>query len=171
MTTRPKRAAKPSPKRAAKPSPKRAAEPSPKRAAERAAKPSLKRAAEPSPKRAPKRAAERARVAALRVREIDALRAELESKRAALVPRWNADPEDVQKSVAQLVLALVEFLRKLLERQAIRRMEGETLSPEEVERIGLALMRLEETVHGLARQFGLDPEELNLDLGPLGRLS
>lgn len=110
-------------------------------------------------------------VAALRVKEIDALRAELEDKRAALVPRWNADPEDVQKSVAQLVLALVEFLRKLLERQAIRRMEAETLSPEEVERIGLALMRLEETVHGLARQFGLDPEELNLDLGPLGRLS
>jgi hypothetical protein len=110
-------------------------------------------------------------VAALKVREIDALRAELESKRAELVPRWNADPEDVQKSVAQLVLALVEFLRKLLERQAIRRMEAETLSPEEVERIGVALMRLEETVHGLARQFGLDPEELNLDLGPLGRLS
>jgi hypothetical protein len=66
-------------------------------------------------------------VAALRVREINALREELEAKRAELVPRWNADPEDVQKSVAQLVLALVEFLRKLLERQAIRRMEAETL--------------------------------------------
>ena len=111
------------------------------------------------------------KVAALRVKEIDALREELETKRAALVPRWNADPEDVQKSVAQLVLALVEFLRKLLERQAIRRMEAETLTPDEIERIGVALMRLEETVHGLARQFGLDPEELNLDLGPLGRLS
>jgi hypothetical protein len=110
-------------------------------------------------------------VAALRVREINALREELETKRAELVPRWNADPDDVQKSVAQLVLALVEFLRKLLERQAIRRMEAETLTAEEVERIGVALMRLEETVHGLARQFGLDPEELNLDLGPLGRLS
>jgi hypothetical protein len=107
----------------------------------------------------------------LRAREIEALREELEKKRAELVPRWNADPEDVQKSVAQLVLALVEFLRKLLERQAIRRMEEETLSPEEVEQIGVALMRLEETVHDLARQFGLDPEELNLDLGPLGRLS
>jgi hypothetical protein len=110
-------------------------------------------------------------VAALRVREINALREELETKRAELVPRWNADPADVQKSVAQLVLALVEFLRKLLERQAIRRMEAETLTTEEVERIGVALMRLEETVHDLARQFGLDPEELNLDLGPLGRLS
>ncbi len=110
-------------------------------------------------------------VAALRIGEINALREELETKRAELVPRWNADPEDVQKSVAQLVLALVEFLRKLLERQAIRRMEAETLTSEEVERIGVALMRLEETVHDLARQFGLDPEELNLDLGPLGRLS
>lgn len=89
----------------------------------------------------------------------------------ATVPRWNADPDDVRRSVAQLVLALVEFLRKLLERQAIRRMENETLSPDEVERIGLALMRLEETVHELARQFDLDPEDLNLDLGPLGRLS
>jgi hypothetical protein len=110
-------------------------------------------------------------VAALRVREIDALREELERRRAELVPRWNADPEDVQRSVAQLVLSLVEFLRKLLERQAIRRMEAETLSPEEIERVGLALMRLEETVTELARQFGLEPEDLNLDLGPLGRLT
>lgn len=110
-------------------------------------------------------------IATMRVREIESLREELEARRGELLPRWNANPEDVQKSVAQLVLALVEFLRKLLERQAIRRMEAETLSPEEVERIGLALMRLEETVHDMARQFGLDPSELNLDLGPLGRLS
>lgn len=108
---------------------------------------------------------------AVRVREIDALRDELEKKRAELVPRWNAKPEDVQQSVAQLVLALVEFLRKLLERQAIRRMEAETLTPREIERVGVALMRLEETVHDLARQFDLDPADLNLDLGPLGRLS
>ena len=124
----------------------------------------------PAKKRRARKPATRS-IAALRVREIDALREELEAKRAHLVPRWNADPEDVQKSVAQLVLALVEFLRKLLERQAIRRMDAETLSPEEIERIGVALMRLEETVHDLARRFGLDPEELNLDLGPLGRLS
>lgn len=110
-------------------------------------------------------------VAMMRVREIESLREEIEARRGELLPRWNANPEDVQKSVAQLVLALVEFLRKLLERQAIRRMEAETLSPEEVERIGLALMRLEETVHDMAREFGLDPSELNLDLGPLGRLS
>jgi hypothetical protein len=86
-------------------------------------------------------------------------------------PRWNASPEDVERSVARLVLALVEFLRQLLERQAIRRMEQGTLSEEEVERLGRALMRLEETVHDMARRFGLDPEDLNLDLGPLGNLT
>lgn len=110
-------------------------------------------------------------VAELRIQEIEALRADVEMRAGQLLPRWNANPEDVQKSVAQLVLALVEFLRKLLERQAIRRMDAETLTPEEIERIGLALMRLEETVHDLGRRFGLEPEELNLDLGPLGRLS
>jgi hypothetical protein len=76
----------------------------------------------------------------------------------------------VQRSVARLVLALVEFLRKLMERQAIRRMEAGTLTPEQVEAIGVALMRLEETLKELAARFGLTLEELNLDLGPLGRL-
>jgi hypothetical protein len=84
--------------------------------------------------------------------------------------RWNPRPEDVQKSVAQLVLALVELLRRLMERQAIRRMEQKTLSPEEVERVGKALMTLEETVREIGKKFGLGPEELNLDLGPLGKL-
>lgn len=106
----------------------------------------------------------------LEIEELDALRAEIERRTAAEAPRWNADPEDVQRSVARLVLALVEFLRKLMERQAIRRMENETLTPEEIEALGLALMRLEETVHELAARFGLAPEDLNLDLGPLGRL-
>ena len=110
-------------------------------------------------------------VALMRIREIESLREELETRKGELLPRWNANPEDVQKSVAQLVLALVEFLRRLLERQAIRRMEAETLSAEEIEQLGLALMRLEETVNDMASQFGLRPEDLNLDLGPLGRLS
>lgn len=121
-----------------------------------------------------RRARERApaaNVAALQIREIESLRRDVERRSAELLPRWNANPEDVQKSVAQLVLALVEFLRKLLERQAIRRMEAESLDPDEVERVGLALMRLEEAVHDIARRFGLEPEDLNLDLGPLGRLS
>lgn len=137
-------------------------------------RPSKKRArAASGAKRTRERATTRrnADVAALRIREIESLRSEVERRGAELLPRWNADPEDVQKSVAQLVLALVEFLRKLLERQAIRRMEAETLTAEEIERIGVALMRLEETVHDLAGRFGLDPDELNLDLGPLGRLT
>ncbi len=109
--------------------------------------------------------------AVLEVREIESLREELERQAAsARTPHWNADPNDVQRSVVRLVLALVEFLRKLLERQAIRRMEGNTLTPEQTEAVGLALMRLEETVRELAERFDLDPEELNLDLGPLGRL-
>ena len=109
-------------------------------------------------------------VVRLKIEELDALRAELERRVAEEAPRWNADPEDVQRSVARLVLTLVEFLRKLMERQAIRRMENETLTPDEVEAVGQALMRLEETVQDMARQFGLAPEDLNLDLGPLGRL-
>lgn len=85
--------------------------------------------------------------------------------------RWNADPEDVRRSVMQLVLTLVDFIRQLMERQAVRRMEEGSLSSEEVERIGVALMKLEETVNDLARQAGLEPKDLNLDLGPLGRLT
>ena len=105
------------------------------------------------------------------VEDVEALRAELERTVARSgVPRWNADPDDVQRSVVRLVLALVEFLRKLMERQAIRRMEGKTLTPEEIEQVGTALMKLEETIHDLAERFGIDPERLNLDLGPLGRL-
>ncbi len=84
--------------------------------------------------------------------------------------RWNPDPEDVQKSVVQLVLSLMEFIRKLMERQAIRRLEEKTLTPAEIENIGLALMKLEQTVHQIAKRFKLDPKDLNLDLGPLGKL-
>jgi hypothetical protein len=106
----------------------------------------------------------------LEIEELDALRAEIERRAAAEAPRWNADPEEVQRSVARLLLALVEFLRKLMERQAIRRMEAGTLEEDEIEKLGLALMRLEETLHDIAARFGLAPEDLNLDLGPLGKL-
>jgi hypothetical protein len=84
--------------------------------------------------------------------------------------RWNPEPDDVQRSVAQLVLTIVEFLRQLMERQAIRRMEQKTLTPKEVEAVGSALMLLEETIREIGRKFGLTPEDLNLDLGPLGKL-
>jgi hypothetical protein len=116
-----------------------------------------------------KKKAPRKDVALVAARELESLRAEV--KRGGRTPgRWNADPDDVQRSVARLVLALVEFLRKVMERQAIRRMEAGTLTPEQVEAIGVALMRLEETLRELAARFGLTPEELNLDLGPLGKL-
>jgi hypothetical protein len=104
--------------------------------------------------------------------EIESLRGALRKKAIQSVKtRWNANPDDVQRSVIKLVLTLIEFLRKLLERQAIRRMENGTLTPEETENLGLAIMRIEETIQKLAAQFGLSPEDLNLDLGPLGRLS
>jgi len=76
----------------------------------------------------------------------------------------------VQRSVAQLVLTLVEFIRKLLERQAIRRMEAGTLTDAQTEELGRALMKLEETVLDIAAKFGILPDELNLDLGPIGKL-
>ena len=107
----------------------------------------------------------------LEIQQVQSLRAEVERLRAAATPpRWNANPDDVQRSVAKLVLTLVEAIRQLLERQAIRRMDADTLTPEEVEAIGLALMRLEETVRDLGAQFGLTPDDLNLDLGPIGKL-
>jgi hypothetical protein len=102
--------------------------------------------------------------------ELDELRREVERLRGILPERVDVDPEGVEHGLANLVLSLVEFLRQLLERQAVRRMEGGTLTDEEVERMGLALMRLEQKVHEMARAFGLDPSELNLGLGPLGRL-
>jgi Gas vesicle protein K len=118
-----------------------------------------------------RRSAARPPLIAREVRDLDALREELERRVDSVAPRWNADPEDVQRSVAKLVLTLVEFLRKLFERQALRRMEAKTLTPEQTEAIGLALMRLEETIQDMAERFDLEPEDLNLDLGPLGRLS
>jgi gas vesicle protein GvpK len=114
-----------------------------------------------------------AKTAGLTVRELaklDDLRRELERTNASSPLRWNADPDDVQRSVAQLVLTLVEFIRKLLERQAIRRMEAGTLTDQQTEDIGRALMKLEETVVDIAARFGVLPDELNLDLGPIGKL-
>jgi len=103
-------------------------------------------------------------------KEIEAIRQQIEQVAASRPPRWNADPEDVRRSVLKLVLTLVELIRQLLERQAIRRMEAGTLSEDETENVGLALMRLQETVLELAKQFDISPDELNLDLGPIGKL-
>ena len=103
-------------------------------------------------------------------REIDAIRKQIRNVAAASPPRWNANPDDVRKSVLKLVLTLVELIRQLLERQAIRRMEAGTLTDEDTESVGLALMRLQETILDLAKQFDISPDELNLDLGPIGKL-
>jgi Gas vesicle protein K len=92
------------------------------------------------------------------------------AKAIAAPMRWNPDPDDVQKSVVKLVLSLIEFIRRLMERQAVRRLEAKTLSAEEIENVGLALMKLEETVRQIAKRFKLNVEDLNLDLGPIGRL-
>jgi Gas vesicle protein K len=102
--------------------------------------------------------------------DLAALRQQLEQVRGALPSRIDVDPEGVERGLAQLVLTLIEFLRQLLERQAVRRMEGGSLTEEEVERVGLALMKLEDKLHELAREFGLQPSDLNVNLGPLGDL-
>jgi hypothetical protein len=102
--------------------------------------------------------------------ELEFLQNELQHVRGTLPGRIDVNTEGVEQGLAQLVLTLVEFLRQLLERQAVRRMEGGSLSDEEVERVGLALMKLEERVHQLADQFGVRPSDLNINLGPLGDL-
>jgi hypothetical protein len=80
------------------------------------------------------------------------------------------DRDDIARGLAQLVLTLIELLRQLMERQAIRRVEAGGLSDEQVERLGQALMALEKQMAELKEEFGLADEELNLDLGPLGNL-
>lgn len=90
--------------------------------------------------------------------------------RTGLPERIDCSPENIEQGLAKLVLSLVELLRQLLERQAIRRMEGGSLSEQQVEQMGEALMTLEAKIHELAQSFGLTPADLNLDLGPLGHL-
>lgn len=106
--------------------------------------------------------------------EIDAavteLRRQLQGVTRQSLERIDCSSENIEQGLAKLVLGLIELLRRLLERQAIRRMEGESLTPEQVEQMGEALMKLEEKITEIAQHFGLRPEDLNLDLGPLGNL-
>ena len=88
----------------------------------------------------------------------------------ALSQRIAADPENVERGLAQLVLTVIELLRQLMERQALRRVEAGGLSEEQIERLGQTLMALEQRMDELKETFGLTDEELNLDLGPLGSL-
>ena len=123
-----------------------------------------------APKRRGKVVAKAGSLTVTEVAELDDLRREIERAASGGPLRWNADPDEVQRSVAQLVLTLVEFVRRLLERQAIRRMESGTLTDQQTEDIGRALMKLEETVRDLAARFGIPIDDLNLDLGPAGKL-
>ena len=84
--------------------------------------------------------------------------------------RLEGDAEHIERGLAQLVLTLIELVRQLMERQAIRRVEAGGLSGEQIERLGLALMALEQGMEELKEAFGLAGEDLNLDLGPLGKL-
>ena len=88
----------------------------------------------------------------------------------ALSRRINADPEAVERGLAALVLTIIELLRQLMERQALRRVEAGGLADEQIERLGQTLMQLADRMEELKREFGLDDRDLNLDLGPLGRL-
>jgi Gas vesicle protein K len=88
----------------------------------------------------------------------------------AVSRRIDADPDNVERGLAQLVLTIIELLRQLMERQALRRVEAGGLAPETIERLGATLMALEERMEELKQTFGLRDEDLNLDLGPLGRL-
>jgi len=95
---------------------------------------------------------------------------EIEKVQDVLPKRIDANPKNVEKGLAKLVLTLVELIRKLLEKQAMRRIEGGSLSDEEIERVGETLMKLENKMQELKEIFGLKDEELNLNLGPLGDL-
>jgi hypothetical protein len=101
---------------------------------------------------------------------VERLVAELREVAPALPSRLAASPDDIEAGIGQLVLTLVEFIRQVLEHQAVRRMEGGSLDEQEIERLGLALMRLEERMDDIRESLGLERDQLNIDLGPLGRL-
>ena len=95
---------------------------------------------------------------------------ELDRIAAAMPRRINADPEHVEKGLAQLVLTLVELLRQLMERQALRRMENGSLTDDQIDRLGETFMKLEQRMEELKEHFELEDGDLNLNLGPLGDL-
>jgi hypothetical protein len=96
--------------------------------------------------------------------------AELERVSGVLPQRINADPEQIERDLSRLVLTLIELLRQLMERQALRRIERGSLTDDEIERLGLTFLKLEQRMAELKDTFGLTDDDLNLDLGPLGKL-
>jgi len=95
---------------------------------------------------------------------------EMEKVKDALPKKIEANPENAEKGLAKLVLTLIELIRKLMEKQAMRRVEAGSLTDEEVERVGETLEKLENKMKELKEIFGLKDEELNINLGPLGDL-
>ncbi|PGS51603.1 gas vesicle protein K [Bacillus sp. AFS041924] len=92
------------------------------------------------------------------------------SANRGIAERINMNPEDIEQGLAQLVLTILELLRQLVERQAIKRVEGGSLTDEQIEKLGTALLNLEEKMEELKIVFGLEGKDLNIDLGPLGNL-
>jgi len=101
---------------------------------------------------------------------LESVARELDRGGTGFLRRGNADPERVEQGLAQLVLTLIELLRQLMERQALQRMDQGTLSDDQIERLGTTFMKLSDRMEELKAQFGLEDRDLNLDLGPLGRL-
>lgn len=97
----------------------------------------------------------------------ESLRRSLDFTDSAIPEKISADPEAVENGLARLVLAIVELVRRLLEKQALRRMDGGNLTDEEIERLGESLMKLEEKMEELKKHFGLEDDDLNLSLGPI----
>ena len=95
---------------------------------------------------------------------------EIEKIKSLLPDRIDANPNNIDKGLAKLVLTVIELLRQLMERQGMRRIEGDSLTEEEIERLGETFMKLEEKMEELKVVFGLKDEDLNIDLGPLGNL-
>ena len=103
-------------------------------------------------------------------RDLEPFAGELPRLGDALSRRINTDQEGLERGLAQLVLTIVELLRQLMERQALRRIDGGSLSDAQVERLGTTFMELDRRMEELRLEFGLDEEDLNLNLGPLGNL-
>jgi hypothetical protein len=106
----------------------------------------------------------------MRADDLTALGTELERVESSLRQRVTADPEKLEKGLAQLVLTLIELLRQLMERQALRRIDVGDLTDEEIERLGQTFLALSQRMEELKQEFGLADEDLNLNLGPLGDL-
>jgi len=102
--------------------------------------------------------------------EEDELRLKLAFTESMIPERVSADPEVVENGLARLVLSIIELIRRLLEKQALRRMDNGNLTEEEIERLGNALMKLEEKMEEMKGVFGLSGDDLNLSLGPIKTL-